>query len=103
MPDRNKARRVTPMQTSRREFLKVGAAGATAMLTSPTIGQGAAPRVVVIGGGFAGASCARATKRIDPGIAVTLVEQSPVFTACPFINGVIAGLRPLEAQRFGYD
>jgi sulfide dehydrogenase [flavocytochrome c] flavoprotein subunit len=91
------------MQTSRREFLKVGAAGAAVMLALPAIGQGAPPRVVVVGGGFAGASCARALKRADPGIAVTLVEQSPTFTACPFSNGVIAGLRPLEAQRFGYE
>ncbi|MGP0093958.1 MAG: FCSD flavin-binding domain-containing protein [Xanthobacteraceae bacterium] len=91
------------MQRSRREFLQVAAAGATAMLALPAIGQGAAPRVVVVGGGFAGASCARAIKRADPGIAVTLVEQSLTFTACPFSNEVIAGMRPLEAQRFGYD
>ena len=91
------------MQTSRREFFQVAAGGAAAMLAMPAIGQGAAPRVVVVGGGFAGASCARAVKKVDPGIAVTLVEQSPVFTACPFSNVVIAGLRPIEAQRFGYD
>ena len=36
----------------------------------------APPRVVVIGGGFAGATCARALKRIDPRIAVTLVEAN---------------------------
>src|SRR5580704_8221358 len=91
------------MQRSRREFLQVAAGGATAILAMPAIGQGAAPRVVVVGGGFAGASCARSVKKADPGIAVTLVEQSPIFTACPFSNGVIAGLRPIEAQRFGYD
>jgi NADPH-dependent 2,4-dienoyl-CoA reductase/sulfur reductase-like enzyme len=66
------------------------------------LGQQAA-RVVVIGGGFAGASCARALKRLDRDLAVTLIEPSARFTACPFSNGVIAGLRDLAAQEFGYD
>ena len=69
---------------------------------APTFGQ-AAPRVVVVGGGFAGATCARAVKRNLPDAAVTLVEASPTFTACPFSNGVIAGLRDLAEQQFGYD
>ena len=59
--------------------------------------------MVVIGGGFAGATCARFLKRIDPRITVTLVEASQTFTACPFSNDVIAGLRDLKAQQFGYD
>jgi NADPH-dependent 2,4-dienoyl-CoA reductase/sulfur reductase-like enzyme len=59
--------------------------------------------VVVVGGGFAGASCARALKKLDQTIAVTLVETNRTFTACPFSNGVIAGLRELAAQQFGYD
>jgi NADPH-dependent 2,4-dienoyl-CoA reductase/sulfur reductase-like enzyme len=65
--------------------------------------QGAAPRVVVIGGGFAGASCARALRQADPRIAVTLVEANATFTACPFSNEVIAGLRELSAQQFTYE
>src|SRR5262245_3979707 len=89
-------------RTSRREFLKAAAAGA-AMLPVPAIAQGAGGRVVVVGGGFGGASCARFLKRLDPRINVTLVEASPTFTACPFSNGVIAGLRDLKEQQFGYD
>jgi NADPH-dependent 2,4-dienoyl-CoA reductase/sulfur reductase-like enzyme len=42
-------------------------------------------------------------KRLDPRITVTLVEASPTFTACPFSNNVIAGLRDIAAQQFGYD
>jgi len=56
-----------------------------------------------VGGGFGGATCARFIRRIDPRIAVTLVEASPTFTACPFSNLVIVGLRDLKAQEFGYD
>ena len=73
------------------------------MLPLPAIAQGAGGRVVVVGGGFAGATCARSLKRIDPRITVTLVEASQTFTACPFSNNVIAGLRDLKAQQFGYD
>jgi NADH dehydrogenase FAD-containing subunit len=66
------------------------------------LGQ-ARPRIVIIGGGFGGATCARALHRADPQFEVTLVEPNPTFTACPFSNAVIAGLRDMAAQRFGYD
>jgi NADPH-dependent 2,4-dienoyl-CoA reductase/sulfur reductase-like enzyme len=56
-----------------------------------------------VGGGFAGATCARYLRRSDPGLAVTLVEPNPTFTACPFSNAVLAGLRDLREQRFGYQ
>src|SRR3954464_3313355 len=89
------------MRTSRRQFLKV--ASAAALLPMPAIAQGAGPKVVVIGGGFAGASAARFVKQGNKQINVTLVEANPTFTACPFSNGVIAGLRPLRAQQFNYE
>ena len=89
--------------TSRREFLKTAAAGASAAaLPMPAVAQQAGGRVVVVGGGFAGATCARMLKRLDPRITVTLVEASQTFTACPFSNDVIAGLRDLKAQQFDY-
>lgn len=89
--------------SSRRAFLG-SAASATAVLSllpAPALAQ-SAPRVVVVGGGFAGASAARSLKRANPAIAVTLVEASRTFTACPFSNLVIGGLRDLQAQQFGY-
>ena len=95
---------MTANRTSRRDFLKTAVAGASAaVLPMPAIAQGAGGRVVVVGGGFGGATCARFIRRIDPRIAVTLVEASPTFTACPFSNLVIVGLRDLKAQEFGYD
>jgi sulfide dehydrogenase [flavocytochrome c] flavoprotein subunit len=44
-------------------------------------------------------------KRLDPRLAVTIVEANPtgVFTACPFSNEVVVGLRELGAQQFRYD
>jgi NADPH-dependent 2,4-dienoyl-CoA reductase/sulfur reductase-like enzyme len=90
---------------SRRAFLTLGmGAGASAALFPfRASGQRAAARVVVVGGGFAGASCARALRQAEPRLAVTLVEVNATFTACPLSNVVIAGLRELSAQQFTYE
>jgi NADPH-dependent 2,4-dienoyl-CoA reductase/sulfur reductase-like enzyme len=94
---------MTPRRVTRRAFLASSAgAAAGALVAAPALAQ-AAPRVVVVGGGFAGATVARTLKRADPRIAVTLVEASRTFTACPFSNLVIGGLRALKSQQFGYD
>jgi sulfide dehydrogenase [flavocytochrome c] flavoprotein chain len=88
---------------NRREFAAgVGAGIASAMLPRPMLAQGAAPKIVVVGGGFAGLTAARAAKRYDKGLDVTLVEANPTYTACPFSNDVIAGLRDIKEQQFGY-
>ena len=95
-----------PRQSSRRAVLRgIAAGGMLAALGLPSVRAAykTAPRVVVIGGGFAGASCARSIRHEDGAIAVTLVEPNASYVACPFSNAVIAGLRPLESQKFGYD
>jgi sulfide dehydrogenase [flavocytochrome c] flavoprotein chain len=91
------------VNVSRRAFLGLAAGATAALLPRTARAQGAGPRVVVVGGGFAGASCARALRALDPRLAVTLVEANPTFTACPFSNAVIGGLRELSAQQFTYD
>ena len=90
--------------STRRDFLRRAAlAACTPLSLRPALAQGAAGRVVVIGGGFAGATCAGALKRLAPRVAVTLVEQNASFTAGPLSNEVIAGLRDLRDQEFTYD
>src|SRR5580692_8194236 len=89
------------LMTRRNVVGGIAASAALSAFPSPSRAQSAA-RVVVIGGGFGGASCARALKRIDPKLQITLIEPNRVFTACPFSNEVIAGLRELQAQQFGY-
>ncbi|MBV8411305.1 MAG: FAD-dependent oxidoreductase, partial [Alphaproteobacteria bacterium] len=85
---------------SRRTLLKLGAAAALA----PSIARAqTAGRVVVLGGGFAGATAARTLKKLEPKLDVTLVEPNRTFTACPFSNGVLAGIREIAQQQFGYD
>ena len=69
--------------TTRRAFLSGGAlAGFAALLPAPALAQGKA-HIVVLGGGFAGATCARALRRANPRFDVTLVEPNAIFTACP--------------------
>jgi sulfide dehydrogenase [flavocytochrome c] flavoprotein chain len=92
-----------PAKPDRRNVLKgFGLAAAASLLPNPSLAQ-VAPRVVVVGGGFAGATCAREIVRQLPGARVSLVEANRTFTACPFSNGVIAGLREISEQEFGYE
>jgi sulfide dehydrogenase [flavocytochrome c] flavoprotein chain len=90
------------LMTRRNVVRGIAATTATFTFPCPLRAQSAA-RVVVIGGGFGGAACARALRRINPKLHVTLVEPNKVFTACPFSNEVIAGLRDIKAQQFTYD
>ena len=90
------------LMATRRHVVRGLVTAAAFALPCPSYAQSAA-RVVVIGGGFGGAACARALRKIDPKLQVTLVEPNRIFTACPFSNEVIAGLRDIEAQQFGYD
>jgi len=86
---------------TRRTFLKLTAA---AGLAAPSIASAqASGRVVVVGGGFGGTTAARTLKALEPKLTVTLVEPTPVFTACPFSNNVLAALREISQQQFGYD
>jgi NADPH-dependent 2,4-dienoyl-CoA reductase/sulfur reductase-like enzyme len=95
---------MTGSRSTRRHFVTAAAVGVVASaFPRPLLAQGSRPRIVVIGGGFAGATTARFLKRVDPRLNVTLVEPNPVFAACPFSNEVIAGLREMRAQLFGYD
>ena len=95
----------SPLATrgTRRRFLGLTAAALAVPLLPRRAGAQAVARVVVVGGGFAGATCARFLRRDDPRIEVTLVEPNGTFTACPFSNTVLAGLREIQDQRFGYQ
>jgi sulfide dehydrogenase [flavocytochrome c] flavoprotein subunit len=94
---------MTASRINRRAFSRSTlAAAAAAAFPIPALSAGPPARVVVVGGGFAGTSCARELKKIDPTIAVTLVEANKTFTALPMSNSVIAGLRKIGQQQFEY-
>jgi sulfide dehydrogenase [flavocytochrome c] flavoprotein chain len=91
------------LRTTRRDVVRgIATTAASFAFPSPSRAQSAA-RIVVIGGGFGGAACARALRKINPKLQVTLVEPNRTFTACPFSNEVVAGLRSIETQQFGYE
>jgi sulfide dehydrogenase [flavocytochrome c] flavoprotein chain len=88
---------------TRRQFL--GFAGGLAVVGSPVrrVWTQTLPRVVVVGGGFGGATCAKYIRRSDPGVEVTLVTPHRQFITCPFSNAVLAGLRDLASVTQHYE
>src|SRR5262249_11338319 len=82
----------------RRDFLKAGTAISMAALAGCAAAPGAAAkaRVVVVGGGFGGATAARYVRRLDPAIDVTLVEAEESFVSHPLSNMVLGGFKTVR-------
>lgn len=102
---------------SRRELLRLlGRAGAASLLAQLGLslsgcGSGEAPRsrmspaekaaalarprVVIVGGGFAGATCAKYLRRYVKDVEILLVEPNRTYHTCPFSNTVLAGMNPM--------
>lgn len=90
----------------RRDFLKaIGAASAIAALPGcTTLAGGPRAKVVVIGGGFGGATVAKYLRMWSDGrIEVTLVEPNPEFISCPLSNLVIGGSKQIADVTVSYD
>jgi sulfide dehydrogenase [flavocytochrome c] flavoprotein subunit len=92
-------------QITRRNFvLSTGALGAASALGWPALVNAKAHgRVVVIGGGFGGASCAKYIRRLSADIEVTLVERDSKFVTCPFSNAVLGGLYDMDFITHDYS
>ncbi len=104
------------MTLQRRDFLKVaGAASAVSAVsgcatmasdapkTAPQIVGEAKPKVVVVGGGFGGATAAKYAAKWGAGaIDVTLVERSDAFVSCPMSNLVVGGSKQLADIAVAY-
>ena len=90
----------------RRHFLQTGTALGAAGLVSAcaTVGGGSGPKVVVIGGGFSGATAAKYIRMwSDQKIQVTLVEPNDYFMSCPISNLVIGGSKTMADITTPYD
>jgi sulfide dehydrogenase [flavocytochrome c] flavoprotein subunit len=86
-----------------RRRLLLGAAGVSlAGCATPRAGGPAIGRVVVVGGGFAGATAARYLRLWGGNVDVTLVERNPGFISCPLSNLVVGGQRQLADVTLGY-
>ena len=84
----------------RREFLGVGVA---ALAGCASFGNGATPRVLVIGAGFGGATCAKYLAMSDPELQVVLVDRVQEFVSCPMSNLVLGGSRSIEDLTLRFD
>jgi sulfide dehydrogenase [flavocytochrome c] flavoprotein subunit len=92
-------------QINRREFLKViAAASSAAVLSIPKSARaaGVKGKVVVIGGGYGGATAAKYLRIMDPSIEVTLIEPNKTYISCPLSNEVISGDRDIKTLEVGY-
>jgi len=95
---------------NRRDFVKstgalslLGAASATGIAGCASVGGVAKPKVVVVGGGYGGATAAKYIAMWSEGkIDVTLVERSDSFVSCPLSNLVLGGSRSIADISVAY-
>jgi sulfite dehydrogenase len=98
---------------TRRDFIKAVGAGAAATATPAILGacamEPAAPpkpigRVIVIGAGYGGATCAKYIRMwSERRIEVFLIERNTQFVSCPLSNLVLGGSRTIESLTIGYE
>jgi sulfide dehydrogenase [flavocytochrome c] flavoprotein chain len=98
------------VSVTRRDFLRTSGMGlgllaagcaGPAKMTGDIAPKGGR-RVVVIGGGWGGASAAKYLRLSDPSIEVILLEPNENFVSCPFSNLVLSGVRTMGSITFGY-
>ncbi|HAJ11479.1 MAG: NAD(P)/FAD-dependent oxidoreductase [Hydrogenophaga sp.] len=92
----------------RRQFVQtLGAGSAVAglgLLGGCATGGGSGAKVVVIGGGYGGATAAKYVRMFsDYSIDVTLVEPNAAFVSCPISNLVLQGSKTITDITTPYD
>jgi len=97
------------MSFSRRDFLKAGVAGIAIgsfpglAFASSELVKKKGQRVVVVGGGFGGATAAKYIRKWSKNkIEVVLVERNANFVSCPMSNTVLGGTRKIEDLTMSY-
>ena len=91
---------------NRRTFVKL-MAGGSGVLAAAYSGisvakSGPSARVIVVGGGFGGSTCAKYLHKFDPNLDITLIEPAKQFVTCPFSNAVMGGMRDLKTISHSY-
>ena len=94
--------------TNRRDFLRsaalAGSAAAFPGLSGCALGSRPDGHVVVVGGGYGGATAAKYLRMwSQKGVDVTLVERNPQFISCPISNLVIGGDKTMADITMGYE
>ena len=94
---------------NRRDFMKVsgGALGAASVATGLGVASsafaGAKGRVVVVGGGLGGATCAKYIKRADAAIDVTIIEPNKTYYTGFTSNLTITGMVTMDQLAHTYE
>ena len=88
---------------TRRQFFGLAGSLSFASVLTRRVRANTHARVVVVGGGFGGATCAKYLRLADPSLAVTLVTPQRQFVTCPFSNAALVGLRPLTSLTYTYQ
>ena len=93
---------------NRRDFVKSASVlsllGTSAITGCASISGSAKPKVVVVGGGFGGATAAKYIAMWSEGkIDVTLVERESQFVSCPMSNLVLGGSKSIADISVAYD
>lgn len=86
----------------RRQFLQLAGASGLVMLGGQAAFAKAGGHVVVIGGGFGGATAAKYLHRLAPNLKVTLIEANKGYITCPGSNWVIGGIRTMKDITHSY-
>ena len=90
----------------RRQFIQAGSAASVLGLSAGCASAGGAGRgkVVVVGGGFGGATAAKYLRMWSDGaLDVTLVEPNAAFVSCPISNLVLEGAKQIADVTVSYD
>ncbi len=95
----------TDPSASKRRFLKAGLVSGAALLTGCIEAPKRLPsaHVVVVGGGFGGATVAKNLRRLAPDIQVTLIEPKASYLSCPASNWVLGGLAKMADLEHDYQ
>jgi sulfide dehydrogenase [flavocytochrome c] flavoprotein chain len=93
------------LRMKRRDFLKLSTAASAMASLYGCAGSGkASGHVVVVGGGYGGATIAKYLRMwSEGGVQVTLIERDPTFISCPISNLVIGGTKTMEDITVSYD
>lgn len=92
---------------NRREFIKLSTIVAS-ILFSPkieaiTLENKNRPKIVILGGGFAGLSSAKYLKQLNPNLDVILIEKRSSFISCPMSNAWLGGIEDFKYENLTFD
>ncbi|HEC45318.1 MAG TPA: NAD(P)/FAD-dependent oxidoreductase, partial [Epsilonproteobacteria bacterium] len=100
------------MSIERRDLFKLASVAAAAVVV-PSIAVGSESKapakkssgksVVIVGAGFGGLTMAKALRKKDKSLEVTVIEKSNMFMACPFSNTLLGGLDNVSLDTFVGD